>query len=60
MHCVTCHLTFASPTVSDLHQPNAKAEFRPTCVDPDSIGLLGKPNQWGTIVYHRVREVEPL
>ena len=54
MHCVTCHLTFASPTTCDLHQPNASGLFRPRCVAPESVGLIAKPNQWGTDVWGRV------
>lgn len=45
MHCVRCHLTFGSPKACDLH------DWPTGCVAPESVGMVGKPNRWGTEVW---------
>jgi hypothetical protein len=60
MHCVTCHLTFGTPTACNQHQPKASRQFVPTCVDPESVGLVGVVNEWGTIVFRAVKNANAL
>ena len=54
IHCVRCHLTFASPSTLDEHQAAGP------CIDPESVGLVGVVNEWGTIVFRRVADVDVL
>jgi hypothetical protein len=50
IHCVRCHLTFAAPGVLEDHQPVG------VCIAPETVGHIGVENEWGTIVYRRVRD----
>lgn len=48
MHCVRCHLTFGSPAACDEH------EWPSGCRAPESVGLIGVENAWGTVVFRSV------
>jgi hypothetical protein len=50
MHCRGCHLTFGSPAACDEH------EWPSGCQAPETVGLIGTVNKWGTVVFRLVRE----
>lgn len=54
MHCRRCHLTFGSPAACGAHERALR------CEAPETAGLVGVENKWGTVVYRAVEEVAEL